>query len=88
MDKATTLEGGIGCRQSTWADPEVNAAIPFMHRLGVLHDGARELPRSRALPRLVRVIDAAVQRAVGGDEPTAAILAEAQAQTQEEGIRL
>ncbi len=29
MDKLTTLEGGIGCRLSTWSDPEVNALIPF-----------------------------------------------------------
>lgn len=86
MDKLTTLEGGIGCRRSTWTDPEVNAAIPFMHRLDDLHAPARELPRSQALPRLIRVIDAAVQKAITGDESTVAILREAQAQTA--GMRL
>jgi multiple sugar transport system substrate-binding protein len=86
MDKLLTLEGAIGCRRSTWTDPEVNAAIPFMRRLGELHAPARELPRSQAWPRLVQVIDTAVQKAITGDEPTAAILREAQAQTA--GMRL
>lgn len=86
MDKLTTLVGGIGCRRSTWRDPEVNTAIPFMHRLDELHAPARELPRSRALPRLVRVIDAAVQKAITSDESTVSILREAQ--TQAGGIRL
>jgi multiple sugar transport system substrate-binding protein len=86
MDKLLTLEGAIGCRRSTWTDPEVNAAIPFIRRLGELHAPARELPRSQAWPRLVQVIDTAVQKAITGDEPTAAILREAQAQTA--GMRL
>lgn len=78
MDKLTTLAGGIGCRRSTWQDPEVNAAIPFSHRLADLHRHARELPRSPELPRLVQIIDAAVQRAVAGDESTETILRRAQ----------
>jgi multiple sugar transport system substrate-binding protein len=86
MDKLLTLEGGIGCRRSTWADPEVNAAIPFMRRLEELHAPAQELPRSQAWPRLVQVIDAAVQKAITGDESTAVILREVQAQTA--GMRL
>ena len=86
MDKLLTLEGGIGCRRSTWADAEVNAAIPFMQRLDDLHAPARELPRSQAWPRLVHIVDAAVQKAITGDAPTEAILREAQAQTV--GMRL
>ena len=80
MDKLTTLEGGIGCRLSTWNDPEVNDAVPFYHRLEALHAFSRELPRSRELPTLVRVIDEAVQRAIRGDDPTEAILRLAQAE--------
>jgi multiple sugar transport system substrate-binding protein len=86
MDKVTTLEGGIGCRLSTWRDSEVNAAIPFYHRLADLHEHTRELPRSRELPRLVHVIDAAVQTAISGDEPTEVILSRAQSEAVE--IRL
>lgn len=78
MDRVTTLEGGIGCRLSTWSDPEVNMQIPYYHRLAELHETARQLPRSRALPQLVAVIDRAVQEALAGDEPSAAILARAQ----------
>lgn len=78
MDKLTTLEGGIGCRLSTWADPDVNEAIPFYHRLAELHRATRALPRSRNLPRLVHVIDQAVQRAILTDEPTEDILRRAQ----------
>jgi multiple sugar transport system substrate-binding protein len=86
MDKLTTLEGAIGCRRSTWDDEDVNRAIPFYHQLAGLHQHARELPRSRALPRLVHVIDSAIQRAIGGDEPTEAILRQAQAEAAD--IRL
>jgi multiple sugar transport system substrate-binding protein len=78
MDRLTTLEGGIGCRLSTWEDPEVNALIPFYGQLAALHEGARTLPRSRSLPALVHVIDAAVQEAIAADAPTADILRRAQ----------
>jgi multiple sugar transport system substrate-binding protein len=78
MDKLTTLEGGIGCRLSTWRDPEVNAVVPYYHRLADIHRYARTLPRSRQLPELVSVIDRAVQVAISGDEPTADILERAQ----------
>ncbi len=83
MDKLTTLEGGIGCRLSTWSDPEVNQAIPFYHRLAELHQYTRELPRSRALPRLVHLIDSAVQRAITSDDPTATILQDAQREAKD-----
>jgi multiple sugar transport system substrate-binding protein len=86
MDKLTTLEGAIGTRLSTWSDPEVNAAIPFYHRLAELHEYTRELPRSRALPQLVHVIDRAVQQAIAGAEPSEQILRRAQAEAA--GIRL
>jgi multiple sugar transport system substrate-binding protein len=80
MDKLTTLEGGIGCRLSTWSDPEVNAAIPFYHRLAELHQHTRELPRSRNLPRLVHILDAAVQEAIASDLPSDEILRCAQSE--------
>lgn len=78
MDKLTTLEGGIGCRLSTWRDPEVNALIPFYSELPRLHEGTRTLPRSRSLPALIHIIDEAVQVAIATDEPTETILARTQ----------
>jgi multiple sugar transport system substrate-binding protein len=86
MNKVTMLTGGIGCRLSTWDDPEVNALIPFSRRLPELHANARALPRSRDWPRLAHIIDAAVQEAIATDRPTAEILRAAQAQAAE--IRL
>ncbi|MFM9108207.1 MAG: extracellular solute-binding protein [Chloroflexota bacterium] len=80
MDRLTTLAGGIGCRRSTWEDPEVNAMIPFYRDLAALHAGTRTLPRSRVLPDLVHIIDAAVQAAIITGEPTGAILRRAQQQ--------
>jgi len=87
-DKITTLAGGIGCRRSTWADPEVNAAVPFFGHLAELHEHARELPRSQAFPALVHVIDAAVSQAIKTDEPSGAILHRAQTEADRLGIRL
>ena len=86
MDKLTTLQGGIGCRLSTWSDPEVNALIPFYAKLAHLHEGTRTLPRSRELPALVHIIDEAVQMAIGSHEPSEMILR--QAQTKSAALRL
>jgi multiple sugar transport system substrate-binding protein len=86
MDKITTLEGGIGCRLSTWNDPEVTALIPFYSELAHLHEGTRALPRSRALPALIHIIDDAVQAAIATDEPSAALLRRAQERAS--GLRL
>jgi multiple sugar transport system substrate-binding protein len=78
MDKLLTLEGGIGCRKSTWSDAEVNSRIPFYHCLEELHENARELPRRVHWSQLARVIDGAVQDAIHSGDATAAILQRAQ----------
>jgi multiple sugar transport system substrate-binding protein len=83
MDKVTTMEGAIGCRLSTWADPEVNASIPYYHQLATLNQGARTLPRSREFPKLAHIIDMAVQRALSSTDPTESILRQAQAEASE-----
>lgn len=79
MDKLLTLEGGIGCRKSTWSDAEVNAAIPFYHRLEELHQDARELPRLRNWSQLAAIIDRMVLDAINTAEPTAEIIRRSQA---------
>lgn len=78
MDKVTTMAGGIGCRLSTWSDPEVNSLIPFYAELPRLYAGARTLPRSRQFPELAHIIDSAVQAAIQQDTSTAEILRSAQ----------
>lgn len=77
MDKLTTTLGAIGCRKSTWADPEVNAAIPFYHRIEQLHSNAREIPQRSDWPRIAGIIDQLVTAAVTTNTPIATLLAEA-----------
>ena len=79
MDKLTTMQGAIGARRSTWSDPEVNALVPYYHKLKSLHAHARELPAHPRLSAIAQVVDAMVARAVAGDQPSHALLAEAQA---------
>lgn len=78
MDKLLTLEGGIGCRKSTWMDGEVNRVIPFYREMERLHAGARELPRMRNWIRIAGVIDSLVLEAIHGNRGEEELLAEAQ----------
>jgi multiple sugar transport system substrate-binding protein len=82
MDKLTTTEGAIGVRQSTWADAEVNAAIPYYHKLGWLHEHAREMPLTPKLAAISHVVDDLMTAAVTTDRATAELLAEAQARAE------
>jgi multiple sugar transport system substrate-binding protein len=79
MDRLLTLEGGIGCRKSTWCDAQVNSVVPFFHCLESLHEDARELPRLSNWSDLAAVIDRMVMDAIDSDEPTASIIQRAQA---------
>lgn len=79
MDKLLTLEGGIGCRKSTWTDAEVNATIPFYHKMTGLHDYARELPRLSNWNELASVIDGLVLDVINGDRPIDELVQGAQA---------
>jgi multiple sugar transport system substrate-binding protein len=74
MDKRLTLEGGIGCRRSTWADAEVREIVPFYSRLEQLHQNAREMPQLPRWPEVVHVIDAVMLRAMNTDDSIPSIL--------------
>jgi multiple sugar transport system substrate-binding protein len=78
MDKLLTLEGGIGCRKSTWGDARVNAAIPYYHRLENLHENARDLPRLMHWSSLAEVIDRMMRDVIETREPIAEIVARAE----------
>ena len=56
-DIELTLEGGIGCRKSTWKDTGINQALPFFHQLETLHGQARELPDIPDWPQVASIID-------------------------------
>jgi multiple sugar transport system substrate-binding protein len=74
MDKLLTLEGAIGCRKSTWADADVNATIPFYHKMEALHGVARELPRLSQWAKIAAVIDELVLAVINTDQPIAELV--------------
>lgn len=77
MDKLTTTLGAIGCRISTWRDPEVNVAIPFYHHIEQLHAHAREIPQRSDWPRVATIIDRLMTATITTRTPIADLLAEA-----------
>ena len=79
MDKLTSAAGAIGCRRSTWADPQIRTAVPFYAGLEALHMKARELPSDPRFPELAHIIDDLVSLAITTDRPSAELLADAQA---------
>jgi multiple sugar transport system substrate-binding protein len=79
-DKLLTLEGGIGCRKSTWHDEEINAVIPYYHKLEQLHANARSLPQKSNWSQIAKVIDEVVLAAINTEEPIAKLLADGQQQ--------
>lgn len=79
IDIILTMEGGIGCRRSTWSDPQVNQVIPYYRRMEEIHGYASTLPRTAAWYPISRVIDQMIIDTIDTDRPVAGILSEAQA---------
>ncbi|MGI4866081.1 MAG: ABC transporter substrate-binding protein [Janthinobacterium lividum] len=79
-DKLLTLEGGIGCRLSTWHDAEINALVPYYHKLEMLHQQAQSLPPKANWAQLASIIDEVVLQAITTDMPVAKLLAAGQQQ--------
>jgi len=77
-DKLLTLEGGIGCRVSTWTDAEVNATIPYYHKLEQLHQIARSLPQKANWAQVAKLIDEVVLQAINTDIPVEQLLSDGQ----------
>jgi len=77
-DKLLTLEGGIGCRISTWNDQEINKVIPYYHKLEMLHKEAKSLPQKSNWAQIASLIDEAVLKAMNTDIPSSILLQEAQ----------
>lgn len=77
-DKLLTLEGGIGCRISTWVDGGINAIIPYYHKLEQLHRSARSLPQKGNWAQIAKIIDEVVLQAINTDIPAADLLAAGQ----------
>jgi multiple sugar transport system substrate-binding protein len=79
MDKITTDSGAIGCRRSTWNDPQVIARIPFYRRMETLHANAREIPRLKDWPRIASIIDRLITQTIDTDTPIGVLLETADA---------
>lgn len=76
MDRVLTLEGGNGCRRSTWQDEQLNRQIPFYRGLEALQSEARDMPRLPEWTRLANVIDAMMMEAIHSDRSVADIAEE------------
>jgi multiple sugar transport system substrate-binding protein len=83
QDRALTLAGGIGCRLSTWTDPEINQMIPFYHKLEQLHQVARSIPQNKNWVAIAGLIDQLVLSAINGNESSALLLDQVQEQINE-----
>lgn len=83
QDKQLTLEGGIGCRISTWKDAEINAIIPYYHKLEKLHEVARTLPQKENWAAIAAIIDKMVLQAINTDTPSSELIQLAQNQINE-----
>ena len=79
-DKLLTLEGAIGCRISTWNDPEINRTIPYYHKLESLHTVANMLPQHKKWAKIAAIIDELVLAAIHTDQPSSALIKIAQSQ--------
>lgn len=77
-DKLLTLEGGIGCRISTWKDKEINQIVPYYHKLEQLHEGAKTLPQKSNWAEIATLIDEMVLTALHSEIEVAAIVKAAQ----------
>jgi multiple sugar transport system substrate-binding protein len=82
MDRITTDEGAIGVRRSTWADAQVNARVPYSHRLDWLHAHARHIPVRPDIAAISGIVDDMIGAAIRSDRPTPELLAEAQARAE------
>lgn len=83
QDKALTLDGGIGCRYSTWNDPEVNRTIPFYRELSEIHTYSRTLPRKLYWSEIEKILDLVVTEVIQSQTPIKDILDRAQVKVVE-----
>jgi multiple sugar transport system substrate-binding protein len=86
-DLGITSHGTVGCRLSTWRNPELQSRIPVYREVEAISLGARQLPTGPDLASFAAIIDAIITRALTTSEPSAAILKSAQREIDTKGIR-
>ena len=87
-DLGITSHGPVGCRLSTWRNPELQSRIPVYRDVEAISLGARQLPTGPGLASFAAIIDEIITRALATSEPSAAILKSAQREIDAKGIRL
>jgi multiple sugar transport system substrate-binding protein len=86
-DLGITRHGTVGCRLSTWRNPELRSRIPVYREVEAISLGARQLPTGAGMASFAAIIDEVTTRALTTDEPSAAILESAQREIDSKGIR-
>jgi multiple sugar transport system substrate-binding protein len=86
LDLGMTRHGTVGCRLSTWRNPELQARIPVYREVEAISLGARQLPSGPGMASFAAIIDEVITRALTTSEPTAAILESAQHEIDAKGI--
>ncbi|MEO3751128.1 extracellular solute-binding protein [Streptomyces sp. B6B3] len=77
MDRVTALEGGIGCRLSTWRDPEVRRRYPCYDLIEEVNATARLMPALPEYPDVNDVLSDAIDSVHTGAASPAEALARA-----------
>lgn len=76
-DRITAEEGSIGCRLSTWEDPDIKRRFPCTAQLERLHRGAQTMPAIPDYPAVNEILSQAVDAVYTGRLTPADALAEA-----------
>jgi len=77
-DIKLTLNGAIGCRKTTWFDPQINKLIPYYNKMDDIHNYARTLPRVPNWHDVSVIIDRLVLDVTNTERPVEEILNQAQ----------
>ena len=86
-DLGITRHGTVGCRLSTWRNPELQGRISVYREIEAISLGARQLPTGPLMASFATVIDGMITRALTTDEPSAVILESVQREIDTKGIR-
>jgi multiple sugar transport system substrate-binding protein len=86
-DLGITRHGTVGCRLSTWRNPELQSRIPVYREVESISLSARQLPAGPHMASFAAVIDEVITCALTTDEPSAVILESAQREIDTKGIR-
>ncbi|MGH3488793.1 MAG: extracellular solute-binding protein [Actinopolymorphaceae bacterium] len=83
MDLVTAREGAIGCRLSTWRDPEIRAEFASYRLIEETHRGVETMPAIPAYPEINEVLGEEIDAVYTGAKSVEGSLADAARRTDE-----